>query len=213
MTQEEREVMETVEQYYREERARKKEEAEKERKRKEAEKKKREKEEREIQKAVAIVESETQRKRLAQMIRTGGEATESLSAFNETFCLPPIDTNDPQQIADRTVEYFNICAKYDVKPGLEGLCLALGMHRTTFFRIERGDVVKSKEVQAVFKQAHQMLSAQMEHYMLHGKINPASGIFILKNNYGYKDTTENIVVTEQEEKTDAEAIRKKWLLK
>ena len=38
-----------------------------------------------------------------------------------------------------------------------------------------------------------MLDAQMSDYMQNGKINPVSGIFLMKNNFGYADKTEVVV--------------------
>ena len=37
------------------------------------------------------------------------------------------------------------------------------------------------------------MSVLWEEYMQNGKINPASGIFLGKNNYGYKDVQDIVV--------------------
>ena len=42
----------------------------------------------------------------------------------------------------------------------------------------------------------QLLDLQMVDYMQNGKINPVSGIFLMKNNFGYADKQE-VVVTPQ----------------
>ena len=41
------------------------------------------------------------------------------------------------------------------------------------------------------------LTAQMEDYMQNGKINPVSGIFLMKNNMGYQDKQEVVVTPNQ----------------
>ena len=38
-----------------------------------------------------------------------------------------------------------------------------------------------------------LLDAQMTDYMQNGKINPVSGIFLMKNNFGYADKQEVVV--------------------
>lgn len=37
----------------------------------------------------------------------------------------------------------------------------------------------------------------IEEYMQNGKINPVSGIFLMKNNFGYRDQTEVVVTPNQ----------------
>jgi hypothetical protein len=51
-----------------------------------------------------------------------------------------------------------------------------------------------------------------ENYMQNGKINPVAGIFLGKNNYGYKDQTEYVLTPNQKNEIDAESIRKRYVL-
>ena len=52
-----------------------------------------------------------------------------------------------------------------------------------------------------------------ENYMQNGKINPVSGIFLGKNNYGYQDKTEYVVTpnVNNDSDYDADAIKKRYL--
>ena len=52
-----------------------------------------------------------------------------------------------------------------------------------------------------------------ENYMQNGKINPVSGIFLGKNNFGYQDKTEYVVTpnTHSDSDYDADDIRKRYL--
>ena len=52
-----------------------------------------------------------------------------------------------------------------------------------------------------------------ENYMQNGKINPVSGIFLGKNNFGYQDKTEYVVTpnTNSDNDYNAEDIRKRYL--
>ena len=51
-----------------------------------------------------------------------------------------------------------------------------------------------------------------ESYMNSGKINPVSGIFLGKNNFGYQDKTEYVVTPNtQHDYYDPEDIRRRYL--
>ena len=81
-----------------------------------------------------------------------------------------------------------------MKPSVAGLALALGVERTTLWKIRMkqtggypSDVINS------IKRAVQIINAMMEDYMQNGKINPVSGIFLMKNNMDYSDKQEVVV--------------------
>lgn len=106
--------------------------------------------------------------------------------------LPQIDTSDAKQVEERINEYFTICFKNDMKPSVAGLALAIGVGRKALWEWANG--INRKETHRnVIKKAYQMLDAQMSDYMQNGKINPVSGIFLMKNNFGYTDKTEVVV--------------------
>ena len=52
-----------------------------------------------------------------------------------------------------------------------------------------------------------------ETYMNSGKVNPVSGIFLGKNNYGYQDKTEYVLTPNQqnENEYDADSIRERYI--
>ena len=52
-----------------------------------------------------------------------------------------------------------------------------------------------------------------ETYMNSGKINPVSGIFLGKNNFGYQDKTEYVLTPNQKQESDynADEISKRYL--
>ena len=43
------------------------------------------------------------------------------------------------------------------------------------------------------KRAYDSINSYYEHMMNNGKINPVAGIFLMKNNLGYKDQTDYVV--------------------
>lgn len=109
------------------------------------------------------------------------------------FKLPKIDMANAEQVSDRVAEYFDICAEDDVKPSVAGLALALGVDRVYLWQIRSGKTGKSPDVVNALKSAMQLLDLQMTDYMQNGKINPVSGIFLMKNNFGYADKQEVVV--------------------
>lgn len=101
--------------------------------------------------------------------------------------LPPIDKYNTEQVKNRIHEYFNICIEEDMKPSVSGLAVSLGTNSKYLWEIRMGNKGKNPEVVDLLKKATNILELQMENYMQNGKINPASGIFLMKNAFGYKD--------------------------
>lgn len=107
--------------------------------------------------------------------------------------LPPIDISDPDQVRDRIILYFQHCADNDRKPQLTGMANWLGVSRDTLNSWKRGEYRKDTHSDIVQK-AVSTLEEMWADYMLNGKVNPASGIFISKNWFGYKNE-HKVVVT------------------
>jgi hypothetical protein len=64
------------------------------------------------------------------------------------------------------------------------------------------------------KKAHEYMEILWENYMQNGRINPVSGIFLGKNNFGYQDKTEYVVTpnTNSDSEYNAEDIRKRYAI-
>lgn len=102
--------------------------------------------------------------------------------------LPAIDISDPVQVEERVNWYFQHCLDNDMKPGVTGLCNALGISRMTFNNWEQGRKASRGKHTEVMQRAKGIIEEMMEQYMMNGKINPVSGIFLMKNNFdGYYD--------------------------
>lgn len=106
--------------------------------------------------------------------------------------MPVIDTSDPVQVERRIEEYMTLCAQFDMKPTVKGFCNALRISRNTLFEWRRGKF-RGDTHQAVVLRAYDLLEELWENYMQNGKINPVSGIFLGKNNFGYQDKQEYVV--------------------
>ena len=94
--------------------------------------------------------------------------------------LPPIDISDAEQVQERIMWYFNQCQRDDVKPGVAGLCNALGVSRQEFYNWSVGNNRAATHT-AVVQKAKRILEEVWECFMLQGKINPVTGIFLGKN--------------------------------
>lgn len=136
------------------------------------------------------------------------------------FNLPPIDLKDPEQVTNRLNEFFQIHAEADMKPTVSGMGMALGLDRRRLYEIKTGNYHTSKGLSELptmttvsIKKAYEYMEILWENYMQNGKINPVSGIFLGKNNFGYQDKTEYVVTPNVNNDSDynADDIKKRYL--
>ena len=124
--------------------------------------------------------------------------------------LPPIDIKDPAQVQNRIGEYFQYCIDNDMKPNMRGMANWLGVNTRTLTGWKRGDFGKTRW--PVIEKAVGVLDELWQDYMYDGKVNPASGIFLGKNMFGYRDV-QDVVLTPNNplgEEKDPEEIAKKY---
>ena len=147
-----------------------------------------------------------------------GDNTKYLMANIELMNMSAISIKDPEQVDERINEYFKLYAKSDMKPTVAGLGMALGLDRRRLWEIKTGNYTSSTPklptaVEDSIKKAYFLMENLWETYMNSGKINPVSGIFLGKNNYGYQDKTEYVLTPNQQQTTDYDAddIRKRYL--
>ena len=129
-----------------------------------------------------------------------GDNTKYLTLGMKLFNLPPIDLKDPEQVNNRLMEFFSIHADADMKPTVSGMGMALGLDRRRLWEIKTGNFGTQKALSELptltkdsIKKAYEYMEILWENYMQNGKINPVSGIFLGKNNFGYQDKTEYVV--------------------
>lgn len=109
-----------------------------------------------------------------------------------TYNLPPIDISDPKQVEERINWYFNHCLSNDMKPTVTGLRNAIGVSKNTL-TTWRKEEFRGLTHSGTVKKAYNFLEELWEDYMLNGKINPVSGIFLGKNHFDYQDKSEYIL--------------------
>lgn len=139
----------------------------------------------------------------------------------EIMLLPKIELSDTEAVATRIKTYFEIYAKYDTKPTVTGLANALHIDRRRLWEIATGNVrsekgiygVISPESRDLIKRSYELLAEMWENFMLNGKVNPVSGIFLGKNHFGYQDKTEYVVTPNTKGDSDfsADDIARRYL--
>ena len=150
-----------------------------------------------------------------------GDNAKYLSVGMQLFNLPPIDLKDTKQVEDRLNEYFRIHYEADLKPTVAGMGMALnGMDRRRLWEIKTDNLkggtseydLPTSTLDAI-KKAYKYMEMLWENYMQNGKINPVSGIFLGKNNFGYQDKQEHVITPNTHSDSDysAEDIRKRYL--
>ena len=145
-----------------------------------------------------------------------GENTKYLNHSLAMMKWKQPDMKSVEAVQERMMNYFQLCVDNDMKPSFAGMALAFGVDRTTMWKwCSGGGDIKplAPEIRNALKKGQQLLNAQMEDYRQNGKINPVSGIFLMKNNMGYTDQQEVVLRPDSPlgEKADPEALKRKYL--
>ncbi len=106
--------------------------------------------------------------------------------------MPPIDIRDPEQVKERCEWYIEQCINDDVRPTVMGFCNSLGIERHTLMDWLHG-TYRSDSHQSIIKKYFNLLNELWENYMNNGEINPAAGIFLGHNHFGYREHSDNVV--------------------
>ena len=138
-----------------------------------------------------------------------GDNAKYLTMARAVMNMPPIDKSDPNEVKRRINEYMDLCVNFDMKPTVKGFCNSLKISRQALFDWRHGNFRKETH-QAIICEAYDLLEEMWENYMLNGKINPVSGIFLGKNNFGYQDKQEYVLTPNQKEEVDASVIEAKY---
>ena len=147
-----------------------------------------------------------------------GDNTKYLTVGMQLFNMEKVDLTDPIQVDKRLNEFFKLHAENDMKPTVAGMGMALGLDRRRLYEIKTGNYHTSKKLSelptsttVLIKKAYEYMEILWENYMQNGKINPVSGIFLGKNNFGYQDKQEMVLTpnTNNEPDYDVDAIKKR----
>lgn len=119
----------------------------------------------------------------------------------KALTLPVIDPSNIEEVTERTMLYLRECVDKDIKPGTAGLCSWLGIPRHTWYNWCAGRA-KAETHYNFCVRVMGVLDATLEDYMQNGQVNPVTGIFLGKNNFGYTDKTEVAVEPKKSVATD-----------
>ena len=110
---------------------------------------------------------------------------------------PPsdLDRTDPEAVRSAIEQYFQTCAENNERPLVSGLAMTIGLSRQDMLQVVKG-ICKckfSEECIGLIRQAYQALELVWEYNFVNGGINPVVGIFLSKNNFGYRDQTDVVL--------------------
>lgn len=106
--------------------------------------------------------------------------------------LPAIDINNPLEVEQRINEYFRCCYENGIKPQKPGLAKWLNVTKRSLDDWNSGEHRKSTH-QEIIQKAYTKLEEDLYDQVQSGHIQPGSGIFLLKNMFGYKDVQDIVV--------------------
>ena len=149
-----------------------------------------------------------------------GDNQKYIGVSLQLFNMSKVDLHKPEEVQSRLAEYFQIHFDADLKPTVAGMAMALCIDRRRLWEIRAGNYHTSTGLADLptlttdsIKKAYDFMENLWENYMQNGKINPVSGIFLGKNNFGYQDKTEYVVTPNVNNDSDynADDIRKRYL--
>jgi hypothetical protein len=97
----------------------------------------------------------------------------------------PLKFQSPEELQQKVDAFFDYCKKEEQNPIVEGLCLFLECDKQTILNYEEKDGYADILENAKLRIANHVMGRAMD-----GKINPTIAIWVSKNHYGYKDTSD-----------------------
>ena len=147
-----------------------------------------------------------------------GDNSRYLAFVMQVGELPDIKLSDPAVVSDRLKQYFGMCVQADMKPTVSGFAMCLGLCRQELYKIVHNQpgapLAVSDSSKDVIKKGYRFMENLWEAYMQNGKINPVSGIFLGKNQFGYRDQTDYVITPNdsRDSEYNAEDIRHRYLI-
>lgn len=112
-----------------------------------------------------------------------------LDRHMEIMALPRVNTNSLEELQGRYTDYMMICRKYGKRMTVAGFAEAIGVNRQTLWRWCSGGIPKPPEIVDFLNAVISAVNAELEDLMVTNRINPVSGIFLLKQ-AGYRDNVD-----------------------
>ena len=119
------------------------------------------------------------------------KATMFIQALNK---FDRVDLSDENAVKQRIDEFWKLCIDFDTKPQVSGMADVLGLDRRRLWEITHDvphrNLECSSATRDLIKKEYRKLEVLWEYYILNGKVNPVSAIFLGKNNFDYADRQE-----------------------
>lgn len=123
---------------------------------------------------------------------------------NVSALATPTVLESEEELVKVCEAYFDICVRDKVKPTASTFALALGVDRKILLSWINGQ--NKMTYRNIIARYYGLIEAFDELALKEGEVNAIAGIFIMKNNYGWKDQTE--VISATEDLTDEEIERR-----
>lgn len=141
------------------------------------------------------VDTAPRKKRSDRVLNATPDEISAITEFNFLLSqLPPVNLDNEDEIRERVEEYWRLTIEHGMRPGVAGLCLALGISRSTWVSWGSG---RTRSYRDLVERVRSLLESQNEQLMVSGKMNPIVGIFLSKANFGYKEDNQLLIRTEQ----------------
>lgn len=124
---------------------------------------------------------------------------DTIAMVSEMLMWPAIDLADPDKVRQRVADYYDLCSRYNSKILVSGLCACLGLTRHELIEWSKGKRTRlsellSPESAVILQNVVKMLEVAWESsFQNDGYRNPVTGIFLAKNNFGYKDESSTLI--------------------
>lgn len=119
------------------------------------------------------------------------KATMFIQALNK---FDRVDLSDEKAVKQRMDDFWKLCIDFDTKPQVSGMADVLGLDRRRLWEITHDvphrNLECSSATRDLIKKEYRKLEVLWEYYILNGKVNPVSAIFLGKNNFDYADRQE-----------------------
>ena len=137
------------------------------------------------------------------------EIRERINNFNfALFQLEKVNRNDDTMIMDRVKLYFSLCNDFSVSPTVASFANSLGIDRRTLWTwlTNKNNEIKNSKSLDILKNVYNTINSQYEMMLTEGKIIPVSAFFLMQNNYGYKQQSDHVLITNQEKEENTQDI-------
>ncbi len=108
----------------------------------------------------------------------------TIHSLRQLYDMGKPETN--AELKERIDMFFEFCETAAVRPGIEVLCTACHISRTTLFRWSHG-IDCDEERQEIIETAKNFINSFLEQVTISGQVSPPVGIFLMKNWLNYKD--------------------------